>query len=988
VNRFLKRVCGNAVQPSTILASRLSNFGMALCLVLSNATSADDTEIYFTGVSSELPNVLFILDTSGSMAFEGSSGATRMAEMQTALEQFISTADLINLGVMTFAGHGENEYRNIQIQETVGPISDNRDDALTVVNNLNSDGGTPTLRALEYARRYFGGELRSEHWNDISPLFATPIKQECQQNHIVLITDGSPGRDIEIEDQLQNDLFGAQCLRQDVGGQAPPGDQNNGNCGAELARYMYTEDALDTVIGTNTIKTHTIGFNFDDPWLATLSSEITGGGGTHHSVSSIDELQEALSEIFIAVSSASIAAPTVSTDSYNESRHRDELFYSQFAPSKNVRWPGNIKKYRLSAGSIVDADDNPLIDPDTGVISPTSRSLWSGVADGESVGAGGFAGELPLYSQRYWYTDFDVIPDASEIIVPVRVSVASVDTLDNRNYLSAAALNAGSDAERDQLVSWALGADVPDNPTENHWYVADALHGTPQLLSYRSSVANDERTEVLYSATNLGVLHAIDAESGQEIWSYTPEEHLPNIKKYYDNEIAVDRVYGLDGEILINSTRTESTDYDYEVDKAHLYLTERRGGNRVYALDVTNGFNNTDPFRVMWKITGGTIGDPFADLAQTWSEPEIINVSYGCPDDCQERELLMFAGGYNPLYDDVNLDHTTVENNLPASGHGNAVYFVDPLTGDRVWSVGNGIQHTLDLPIEHSIPSTPIPIDTNLDGFVDLLYFVDLSGDVWRIDLSKKFSDGGVIHQSGGQIAALSPAGQSLRFFNPIDVSLSGLNISTSNFFLVTGSGMRNSPLHTEPDNNRLYSITDRWIQEAPYRKDPITNEKVTDYRYVKNSFGTYDIITADDSVLRDVSDTSSSTSVEYGFFKPLEPGEKALTPTSTRRSQVLASTYVPPGTGSGCEGVIGTSRLYLLSLPEGNNAFPEDLEGSYITIGEGIQGSGVLVDTGETDAPYLLFDKDPRSLEDVVSGTSIYRKFQRTGWVENDDYQ
>jgi len=808
----------------------------------------------------------------------------------------------------------------------------------------------------------------------------------------VLLTDGSPSGDARLENQLENNLFGAQCLRQDVGGQPPPGDQNNGNCGAELAQHIYTEDLNSSVAGINTATTHTIGFNFNEPWLATLSSEATGGGGTHHNVTSIAELQRALSDIFKSVSSTSIAAPTVSTDSYNESRHRDELFYSQFTPSNRVRWGGNVKKYRLTEGVVVDADGEPVVDPDTGVAVNDSRSLWSAVPDGGAVGDGGFAAKVPPYWQRFWYTDFDVTPDANGIVDPVRITVRTANTADNRNYLTAGVMQAGSNRERNQLVAWALGADVPSNPRASHKYVADALHGTPQLLSYRSLSTDtvSERTEVLYSATNLGVLHAIDAESGTELWSYSPEEHLPNIKKYFDNEIANERVYGLDGEIVINSTRAASANYDYEVNKAHLYLTERRGGNRVYALDVTNGYNNTDPFKVMWKITGGTGGTPgFQDLAQTWSKPEIIKVRYGCPDDCKKRELLMFSGGYNPLYDDADLEHETVENNLPASGHGNAVYLVDAVTGELVWSVGNGSHHSLNLPIQHSVPSTPIPIDTNLDGFVDLLYFIDLGGDVWRIDLTKENSASGVIHKSGGQIAALSPEDQSLRFFNPLDVSLSGLNFSTSNFYLVTGSGMRNSPLHSETDVNRIYAITDRWIQRVPYRKNAVTNENETDYRYVENTDGTYDIITADDSVIRDVSDTNSTTSVEYGFFRPLPPGEKVLTPTSTRSSRVLAASYVPPSSNdAGCDGPIGTSRLYLLALPDGENVVPSDPGGQYITIGDGIQGSGVLVDTGETKAPYLLFDKNPLPIKDVITGTpSVYRKFQRTGWVEQDDY-
>ena len=962
---------------------RYSLFVLSLSLTTIAGVSADDTEIFFNGVPTAPPNVLFILDTSGSMDFAGSSGATRMDELKEAMTELLRDENTknVNVGVMSFASN-DRAYSATRVRLQVEPVETNRAAVIGTVQGLQSDGGTPTLRALEFARRYFGNTLRSQPWNRFSRILPSPIEHECQENHVVLLTDGSPSPDRAARSFVENNVLRAQCLRQDVAGQNPPFNQNNGTCGAELAKHMKTKDALRSIPGVNTITTHTIGFNFDQPWLATLSSADKGGGGTHSNVESIDDLKEALNGIFDSIGTASFAAPTVSTDSFNESRHRDELYYAQFEPSNSVRWAGNIKKYRIVDGEIVDRDNQPI--GEAAAPAASSRSLWSDVADGASVTDGGFAKNLPDFADRYWYTDFRVTSNAVGRLKPVRV------TTNTKDYLTTGVLGADSNQERDDLVSWALGSDIENDASNNHYYVSDALHGTPQLLSYRATrnTTPQERTEVLYSATNLGVLHAIDADSGEELWSYTPEEHLPRIKEYVENEVGGPKVYGLDGEIMIHSTRKAVTDYDYEVDKAHLYLTERRGGNRIYALDVSNGFNKTDPFDVMWKITGGTA--EFPDLAQTWSKPKHIKVKYGCPGDCQARELLLFGGGYNPLYDDVNFDYATFSSlaDVPANGHGNAVYLVDPETGELVWSAGNGAHHSLDLPMRHSVPSTPVPVDTNLDGYVDLLFFVDLGGDVWRVDLSKGDSQNRALHLSGGQIAALSPVGQSLRFFNPLGVSLSGLNASTSNFHLVTGSGMRNSPLHDEPHNNRLYSITDRWIQQVPYRVDPSTDEKKVDYRYVTSTDGTPDIIRADDSVLRNVDNDDSDTSVTYGFYKAFPQGQKVLVPTSTRKGRILSSVYVPPEITDGCGGGIGVTNLHILALPTGENAIPAGLGGNYYTVGEGILGSGVLVDNGHLDAPYLLFDKQPLALKDVLTGTpDVYRKFQRTGWVEHDEY-
>ena len=79
-------------------------------------------------------------------------------------------------------------------------------------------------------------------------------------------------------------------------------------------------------------------------------------------------------------------------------------------------------------------------------------------------------------------------------------------------------------------------------------YVADSLHSSPVVVTYESNPDTDVRKRALFIANNMGVLHAIDPEDGTELWSYTPEELLPNIKAYVDNKNTTKHIYGLDGQ--------------------------------------------------------------------------------------------------------------------------------------------------------------------------------------------------------------------------------------------------------------------------------------------------------------------------------------------------------------------------------------------------------------------------------------------------------
>ena len=76
------------------------------------------------------------------------------------------------------------------------------------------------------------------------------------------------------------------------------------------------------------------------------------------------------------------------------------------------------------------------------------------------------------------------------------------------------------------------------------------------------------------------------------------------------------------------------------------------------------------------------------------------------------------------------------------------------------------------------------------------------------------------------------------------------------------------------------------------------------------------------------------------------------------------------------------------MALPNGENAVPDEITEGYFAGGAGIQGPGVQINTGAGDSTYLLFDKEVRATKDVIVGApEVYRRFQRTGWVEQDGY-
>src|SRR5207248_4861036 len=68
---------------------------------------------------------------------------------------------------------------------------------------------------------------------------------------------------------------------------------------------------------------------------------------------------------------------------------------SVFQPSLTYHWPGNVKKYSVQSGVIVDQNSVAAVDPTTGFFKNSAQSFWSASFDGSTVTAGGAASQIP-----------------------------------------------------------------------------------------------------------------------------------------------------------------------------------------------------------------------------------------------------------------------------------------------------------------------------------------------------------------------------------------------------------------------------------------------------------------------------------------------------------------------------------------------------------------------------------------------------------------
>ncbi len=136
------------------------------------------------------------------------------------------------------------------------------------------------------------------------------------------------------------------------------------------------------------------------------------------------------------------------------------------------------------------------------------------------------------------------------------------------------------------LLMWAQGYDI-DNTTEAiqaRRIMGDPLHAQPGLVQYGLDRHRRSTDLVAYVATNDGYLHAFNSLTGQEYFSFVPQELLPNLSTIFDDS-ASGKSYGLDGDVIpwINDVSHDGTIDTGAGDFVYLYFGQRRGGRNIYS---------------------------------------------------------------------------------------------------------------------------------------------------------------------------------------------------------------------------------------------------------------------------------------------------------------------------------------------------------------------------------------------------------------------
>ena len=466
----------------------------------------------------------------------------------------------------------------------------------------------------------------------------------------------------------------------------------------------------------------------DDLWHMVLNSRGFFYQGENIGVA-VDKLLQSLNDILVNnVSGSSVAANTTSFSAGGN-------IYQATVESD---WKGHLRAYTVTV-----TDNKPTVgkDPAWDLAEKVSAQTWNArniATLSGGVGVPFLWANIGATAQAFLKTAVPntiTDPDAygGKLLEYLRGSAECEDLAGHACASGVAYTFRRRNIDRTNTDGYSAGNAngrnvLGDVANSNPWFVSAPPAGRsnvdyPGYNEYR--VAKKARPGVLYVGANDGMLHAVNASDGSELFAYVPsfvQTHL-----YELASAGYAHKYFVDG-----SPFAAEVDWGGDTGwRTVLAGGANKGGKGYYLLDVTDPTSNTEAKAagwVKWEFT-------HPEMYYTFNLPV---ADAGGDQKGQARQITRMNDGKLALI---------VGNGYPEAAGAQACLFIVYLTGPTgdgtTWTentdyhkfcVGDA-NYTATGGLDTNGLSTPTPYDTNGDGKVDVIFAGDLNGNLWRFDV-------------------------------------------------------------------------------------------------------------------------------------------------------------------------------------------------------------------------------------------------------------
>lgn len=718
-----------------------------------------------------------------------------------------------------------------------------------------------------------------------------------------------------------------------------------------------------------------------------------GEGGFYSAQSSDDittSIVKFLDEVKPEFDPVVTGSPTIPIDSLNPTTVLPYAFYSSFIPKPQEStqlWVGNLNKYNIFNGQLYNVDNTIKLIKSDGSIDRTATGLWGD----------GVVSRLPLrtgmvddveFTQRKVFTNRAIEGSAAPYTVVSQTNnlvEVSLDSLfSNTNNIDDSGL-LKNDPDKNYWLN-VLGYNVPiaedvsrDRLTEKPELrqLGSVMHSTPiQLtqegrvyLDKNNQIKTEKRKDYLLFGSTQGILHVVDS-TGKEVFAFVPNEIMKSQKVAFLPESSStggknDLFYGVDAPWTAYTKYVSKTDGTLTVQDSGRLINKddedndqtikglqwvygglRMGGYSYYGLDLTyvlkakrdesNPASATQQPKLMFVINpkAEDASEALQRMGQSWSKPTITHVNWN-----GEKRLVMFVGGgYDPIYEDPAANPTT--------SFGNGVYMFDAMTGELLWWASSeaktgAIQQTINTDLNYSVVSQINILDRDSDGLADHLYFGDLGGQGFRVDINNA-KDTDVFAPRVVTLFKEAPEGQlKPRFYDMPSVSI---HLAGGKYFAAVAfsSGNRSSPLAGLAGSNTVSAKDGLFVAfDNDVAKSTLFDADVT----LDSENLNLEVLNLGTGVQH--SDTNGFKAGWKYYYSNNNGEYKGMNGLYALDSILYTNVYHRDGVGIGGNcgaGVKGDSYLYQFCLPTGRCSFyiAATAVPNRVKLGGGILGAGV----------------------------------------------
>lgn len=711
------RTSGSGTDCNTGWTRGRKSDGTIKCLKLPDPVGGGDT--YWTG---NYLNYLFNTYATNTDLSTGTIPNTyRFAVAKNVATNIVNANTTLRIGISSF-----NTSEGGKVNANCGTATAT---LLSTISNLALATYTPLAETYYELTRYFRG--MSSYYNS-GTNYTSPIQYRCQQNFVIMITDGYPTKDTNLPTNDAADTADSTRSLPNWDGKAPTttaaqypnfpqysdGFKPSGDDGDEgytlllddLAKFGYDIDLKtsgndltgvsynDAAYPKQNLQTYTVGFAVANQMLADAAAY---GNGAYYQANDEAQLTAALQAAINDIQAKTSTAASVATNSTRLSA--DTLLYQ--AKFDTSDWTGKFLAYPIESDGSLGAQEW-----EAGSLLPAagSRNIYTY----DPTAAAGSRGRTFQWASL----------NATQQAALNKTAAGVTDTKGSArlSYVRGDASNETPSGYAFRARGSKLGDIINSDPayvgTENYGY--ELLPGTEgsTYKAGRPGLPSKNRRTMIYVAANDGMLHGFDAKTGVEKLAYVPDMAISQLTYYADSTFNTSHRLIHDGSAAVGDAYVGGSW------KTILVGALGGGGRGVYALDVTN----PDTFgtgSVKWEFTSTQDTDMGVAIPQP-AIARLANGSWGA----------IVSNGYNSTSQKAML------------------FVLDLNTGAVIKKLDTGVGSDNGL-------SNPAAVDVDGDRIADYVYAGDLKGNLWKFDLSSSnTANWKVAFTSGGAPAPLYTA--------------------------------------------------------------------------------------------------------------------------------------------------------------------------------------------------------------------------------------